>query len=523
MTQGNFTDLATAQDATQDATQDASDVDLRSNAMASREGSSLTTARSEHSGDYEVILYYKYVNLDDVETVLQKQTEICKSLGLSGRIRLAPEGINGTLYGLKDSLNKYEEYMEATSEFDNIQYKSSQVAPGLDPFDGELHVRKCSEITSTGPMRTAKPTALGGKGGNHLSPEEFHEILRRSETDNNIVVIDTRNHYETAVGTFRQAVDPKLRCFAQFPSWIEANEDLLKGKHVAMFCTGGIRCEKASAYVRQLGVAAEVSQLAGGIHSYLERFSQSAQSSGVGTKMLGSTAPYPLSNLSKEKSESKKDADPSVVSANFDKEEEELGQQHQDCFFEGINFQFDKRFSQKIVGEGDEVQHIPRSKCLSCGCPWSDTREGLQCFVCKDFVLLCNSCATNFSETPLDGFPGTRPENAILCAEHLFMADDWRKRVERLDLSNETVARHVVALERLLRSSERKRQQRGQAKRKARLRLQIERLASLAQERGEECTSLLANLRERDAQGGAGFAPFVPMFEWQPRSSLKEA
>ncbi|GBG25183.1 Thiosulfate sulfurtransferase/rhodanese-like domain-containing protein 2 [Hondaea fermentalgiana] len=477
-----------------------------------------------------VVLFYKYVNLGDgVAAEILRQESKCAELGLSGRMRVAPEGINGTLFGSMSALAAYEAFMENTKEFPGIQYKYSGAgAEGKDPFEGALVVQKTSEVTSTGPMRDAKPTALGGRGGTHLSPDDFHELLRRAEKDKDIVVLDTRNHYETAVGTFRQAVDPKLRCFAQFPSWIEANQDLLKGKHVAMFCTGGVRCEKASAWVRNLGVASEVSQLAGGIHSYLERFSPAAKASGVATRV-------PAANANGEDAPSR---DPTAVSTTAaeivasgageeapvggDEEKGANAAKDSECFFEGINFQFDKRFSQSVVGEGSGISSIPRAVCLSCATPWSETREGVQCFVCKDFVLLCDDCVSKMSLTPLDGFSGERPENAILCAEHQFLADDWRSRVARLDLSDETIAQHIVALERLLRASSRKRQQRGQAKRKARLRLQIERLETLAKERGSACEALLTTLRARDQRGEAGFAPFVPMFAWRPRVATLE-
>ena len=121
-------------------------------------------------------------------------------------------------------------------------------------------------------MRRARPTALGGAGGHHLTPSEFHNAVLRCNRSaagaggagptRPQILIDTRNHYETAVGTFKGAVDPKIRCFAQFPGWISANKERLKDADVYMFCTGGIRCEKASSHLRALGAATSTSFLA---------------------------------------------------------------------------------------------------------------------------------------------------------------------------------------------------------------------------------------------------------------------
>ena len=173
------------------------------------------------------------------------------------------------------------------------------IAGDGDPMGGELYVRVTDELTATGDtVKPHLPTVLGGAGGKHLCAHDFHEALSGPAGSADApatagapslserrrrVVIDTRNHFETAVGSFEGAIDPKIRTFSQFPSWVEANLEQLDGADVYMYCTGGIRCEKASGYLRSLGVAASVNQLAGGIHSYLAAYSDEARAAGVRT------------------------------------------------------------------------------------------------------------------------------------------------------------------------------------------------------------------------------------------------
>ena len=123
-------------------------------------------------------------------------------------------------------------------------------------------------------MKSCLPSSLGGIGGRYSTPVDFQEFLRKAKVSDDLVVIDARNHYETAVGKFQGAVDPKLRSFAQFPNWLAVNKESLAGKQVALYCTGGIRCEKATSFVRTMGIAKEVYQLHGGISMYLEEFGE---------------------------------------------------------------------------------------------------------------------------------------------------------------------------------------------------------------------------------------------------------
>ena len=295
-------------------------------------GESNHTSPSAASSSEEgtTILFYKYIVVEHPEEEKRKQLQLWEKLNITGRMRVSREGINANLYGSVQDIAQYKKYMDDSSLWSGIEYKHSPSRQG-DPFDGMRRIRLSNEITGTGPMGEYLPTALGGKGGVHLSAQAFDDVVRKAqEKDSEYVVIDTRNHYETVVGKFKGAVDPKLRCFAQFPSWIEANEDKLRGKKLALYCTGGIRCEKASAYVKSLDIADEVYQLQGGIHSYLDRFSPHAKPNGVYVDRQG------------EREGKHEDLDGS----------EELWLNEEECLFEGINFQFDNRFSDEAVGIG---------------------------------------------------------------------------------------------------------------------------------------------------------------------------
>ena len=184
------------------------------------------------SDELLVQLFYGYVELPDPEDVVSQQQDLCGRLGLTGRMRIASEGINGILCGTSAQLARYREAMAAPgSPLHGLtpQYKLSP-AGGADPMGGELFVRVTDEITATGEaVKAHRPTALGGDGGTHLSARDFHEALLTEPAGRRRVLIDTRSHYETAVGTFEGAVDPKIRTFAQFPSWVEANLERLEG------------------------------------------------------------------------------------------------------------------------------------------------------------------------------------------------------------------------------------------------------------------------------------------------------
>ena len=480
------------------------------------------------------MLFYKYVQIPDVAVVRAEQEARLRSLGLSARMRVAPEGINGTVSGSAAAVAEYEAWMESSALFSGIQWKHSRSEAGRDPLGSAIAIKECDEVTATGLMARSMPTALGGEGGKHLAPREFQEVLRAvAEGDDEIVLIDTRNHYETAVGTFRGAVDPKIRNFAQLPQWLEINKERLRGKHVAMVCTGGVRCEKASAYVRSLGVAKEVSQLAGGIHSYLEEFSPAAQASGVRTKRAAPSAPpAPAPGQGAYDAPEERRAKRAVpdTAAELQAGAPEAQAQADEplrageaCLFEGINFSFDDRLADPVVGTGSPS--FAQSRCLHCGAPCSQIRKDVICVVCKDFVLLCDACVGLFErEDPSAWRKGAPPPapcpraRAIRCLEHQLLADNWKEYLARLPIESVELRSHVRALRRLHDLT----RGRGGDRRRAVLRLQEARLQELLCDRGEPPEAQPDDAAcAHDAPDA--FVPFVPAFCFAPPAPASRA
>lgn len=211
-----------------------------------------------------ILLFYKYVTLEYPEMILKWQKELCLRLGLKGRILLAKEGINGTVAGSKEATQEYVDAMNAHPLFGNIDFKTS---PGSNNDFPRMKVVIKNEIVRLGidsEKVNAKDTAT------HLTPEQAHELINNPPKD--FVIFDTRNDYETRIGSFRNAVNPPIKTFRELPEFIDKNEDLFKDKTVLMDCTGGVRCERASVYLQQKGIAKEIYQIEGGIHRYIEKF-----------------------------------------------------------------------------------------------------------------------------------------------------------------------------------------------------------------------------------------------------------
>ena len=213
-----------------------------------------------------ILLYYKYIRLPEPLAIKTWQQELCSTLGLTGRIVLASEGINGTVYGSVEATNDYIKAMNEHPLFSKIDFKDSLVN-GEHEYFPDLQIKVKTEITNLG-LDTIAISA--DKGGTHLSPAEFHKAIESA--DENTVILDGRNAFEAAVGAFTGAVVPPVEHFRDFPEYIDSNIQQFKDKKVLMYCTGGIRCERASAYLKLKGVAKEVYQLEGGIHRYAEEF-----------------------------------------------------------------------------------------------------------------------------------------------------------------------------------------------------------------------------------------------------------
>jgi predicted sulfurtransferase len=212
----------------------------------------------------KIVLFYKYVEIECPQAVLKWQRKICDKLGLKGRVILATEGINATLGGEDLAIDEYVNHMEHHPLFGGIDFKYSQ--GGADHFPRMRIVVK-DEIVHLG-LDTKKITAQNG--GIHLEPSQVNELIETKSKE--LVIIDCRNDYESAIGTFTNAIKPPTEHFREFPEYVDNNLDLIKDKEVLMFCTGGIRCERASTYVKEKGVAKNVYQIKGGIHRYAEQY-----------------------------------------------------------------------------------------------------------------------------------------------------------------------------------------------------------------------------------------------------------
>ena len=205
-----------------------------------------------------VAALYRFAALPQWRELRMPLAEFCCARGIKGTLLLAHEGINGTVAGSHDAIAGLIAHLEAIPALAGLELKYSTAAEM--PFH-RMKVRLKREIVTMGvedldPARDA---------GTYVEPQDWNALISDPET----VVIDTRNDYETAIGTFRGAVDPGTASFREFPGWAEARREDLAGRKVAMFCTGGIRCEKATAYMRSIGIE-DVYHLKGGILKYLE-------------------------------------------------------------------------------------------------------------------------------------------------------------------------------------------------------------------------------------------------------------
>ncbi|RYG67097.1 hypothetical protein EON64_08230 [archaeon] len=295
---------------------------------------------------YKVILFYRYVNIADPDELHDQLLGICTKLSLLGRILIAQEGINGTLGGSVLNVDAFISYIRADERFAHVDWKDS-FGQGEVPFLS-LSIRVVSEIISTGKefkkvytQNSYDESSFGGLGGTgqHLSATDFHVALQQPNT----VVLDIRNDFEHEVGHFKDSLCIGAYTYAETFGKMENVLQPPDQEHrqVLMYCTGGIRCEKASAYLVRKGYK-NVCQLEGGIHKYIQQYSK-------------------------------------------------------DGLFEGKNFVFDSRVSMAPDGgeaagseggsSGDKV-----GKCIDCHSPYDVYSGKVVCTVCRMPVLVCVSC-----------------------------------------------------------------------------------------------------------------------------------
>ncbi len=216
----------------------------------------------------KIILYYKFVPVNDPEMTKLWQKELCEKLGLKGRIIVSKHGINGTLGGDIESLREYKRSMNKTEIFKGIVYKWSQ--GGASEFP-RLSVKVRPEIVAFGASEELKVDKNGVVGGGkHLKPEQLHKLLKEKGDD--VIFFDGRNSYEAQIGKFKDAVVPDVKTSHDFIKEIEDPKyNDIKDKPVVTYCTGGIRCEILSSLMINRGFK-EVYQIDGGIVKYGEKF-----------------------------------------------------------------------------------------------------------------------------------------------------------------------------------------------------------------------------------------------------------
>ena len=283
-----------------------------------------------------LLLFYAYVepewsNEEYLEAIKWAEVHAAK-YEVGGRLRLAREGFNGTITGSYEGIREFCRQMKLwkPSIFGSTDFKLTDNLPEGQAFPGPLKILRIAELVNYGLKGKQPPLSLGGV---HLPAKEYHEKMKEPNT----VIIDVRNSYEADIGRFNppeggaEYIDPEMRLSTEFPEWVSINKEKLQGKNIMMYCTGGIRCERASALLRQKGLD-NIYQMQGGIHRYLEEFKEDGG------------------------------------------------------FWVGKNYTFDKRFAHGA----DNASII--GKCNGCKKPWDKYHGKKRCPVCKVPLLLCENC-----------------------------------------------------------------------------------------------------------------------------------
>ena len=206
---------------------------------------------------FTVAALYHFTRFDDPSALIAPLRALAEGVGVRGSLLIAPEGINGTIAGSRAGIDAVLAHIRGLSGCATLEWKESLASEA--PF-GRLKVRLKKEIVTMG-----APGLDPAEVGTHVAAAEWNALIASPD----VAVIDTRNAYEVEIGTFEGAIDPGTDSFRDFPAWWEANKARFANQRIAMFCTGGIRCEKSTAYLKAQGVE-EVFHLKGGILKYLE-------------------------------------------------------------------------------------------------------------------------------------------------------------------------------------------------------------------------------------------------------------
>ena len=207
----------------------------------------------------QVAALYRFVRLEDFENLRAPLLAFCEARGIRGTLLLAEEGINGTIAGTEQAISEVLEYLKSDNRLADLDCKFSY---NTDRPFLRMKVKLKKEIVTMG-RPGIDPNQCVGR---YASPEQWNALV----DDPECLVIDTRNDYEVEIGTFQGAINPNTTSFREFPEWVEENLDPSKHKKVAMFCTGGIRCEKSTSLLVSMGFE-DVWHLQGGILNYLEK------------------------------------------------------------------------------------------------------------------------------------------------------------------------------------------------------------------------------------------------------------
>lgn len=211
---------------------------------------------------YLVVALYKFVPLPDFAELREPLLQRCLEHDILGTLLLAEEGINGTISGSRGNIDAVLDWLREDERFKDIEQKES--LHKAKPFQ-RMKVKLKKEIVTLG-VPELNPTEMAGT---YVAPEDWNTLI----SDPDVVVVDTRNDYEVKIGTFKGAINPRTKSFREFPEWVAKQETLKEKPKVAMFCTGGIRCEKSTALLKSMGFE-NVLHLQGGILKYLETVSQ---------------------------------------------------------------------------------------------------------------------------------------------------------------------------------------------------------------------------------------------------------
>ncbi|MCH2094172.1 MAG: rhodanese-related sulfurtransferase [Rhodobacteraceae bacterium] len=211
---------------------------------------------------FTVCALYHFTRFDDPAALRAPLLEVCRDQAVTGTLLLAHEGINGTVAGPQAGVDALLDHIRMLPGCADIEWKLSTAQDR--PF-ARMKVRVKKEIVTMGQPDVDPKASVG----HYVDPADWNALIQSPD----VAVIDTRNDYEVAIGTFDGALDPKTETFREFPAWWEANKDRFHNKRIAMFCTGGIRCEKSTNYLMSQGVE-DVYHLKGGILKYLEEVPQ---------------------------------------------------------------------------------------------------------------------------------------------------------------------------------------------------------------------------------------------------------